>query len=164
MEHKDTKTPRTSQNVKTQSLLSREEYDCLQSISNTIIGAAIEVHRELGPGLLESIYEECLRVELVEKGLKVDAQVDLPLTYKGKETGKDFRIDLLVENKFIVELKAVESIKPLHEVQLLTYMKLSDIHMGLLINFNVPVLKEGIKRKINGTFENTQGISYIKDW
>ena len=164
MEHKDTKTPRASQSVKTQSLLSREEYDSLQSLSNTIIGAAIEVHRELGPGLLESVYEECLRVELKEKGLKVETQVDFPLTYKGIETGKTFRIDMLIEDMFIVELKAVESIKPLHEVQLLTYMKLSGIHMGLLINFNVPVLKEGIKRKINGTFESTEGISYIKDW
>ncbi|MBP3712250.1 MAG: GxxExxY protein [Bacteroidaceae bacterium] len=164
MEHKDTKTQSTSQGVKTQSLLSSEEYDCLQSLSNTIIGAAIEVHRELGPGLLESVYEECLRVELEKKGLKVETQVDFPLIYKGIETGKDFRIDLLVEDVFIVELKAVESIKPLHEVQLLTYMKLSGVHMGLLINFNVPVLKEGIKRKINGTFENKEGISYIKDW
>ncbi len=153
MEHKDTKT---------QSFIPKEEYDLLHDLSRTIIGAAIEVHRELGPGLLESVYEECLRVELESKGLNVRTQVDIPLVYKGKETGKEFRIDMLVENKFIVELKAVEIIKPLHEVQLLTYMKLADIHMGLLINFNVPVLKEGIKRKINGKLEYT-GLRLVRD-
>ncbi len=104
MEHKDTKT---------QSFIPKEEYDRLQSLSNTIIGAAIEVHRELGPGLLESVYEECLRME--------------------------------------------------HDVQLVTYLRLADIHTGLLINFNVPVLKEGIRRKINGRFENT-GVTFIENW
>ena len=163
MEHKDKKTQRTSPGAKTQRLLSAQEYESLQSLSKTIIGAAIEVHRELGPGLLESVYEECLRVELEARGLKVETQVEIPLIYKGKETGKTFRIDLLIESVFIVELKAVETTKTLHEVQLLTYMKLSDVHMGLLINFNVPVLKEGIKRKINGNFES-KGISYIEDW
>ena len=163
MEHKDTKTQRAALSVKTQSVIPQEEYDRLQQLSNTIIGAAIEVHRELGPGLLESVYEECLRVELESMGLKVKTQVDFPLTYKGIDTGKDFRIDMLVEDIFIVELKAVEMIKPLHEVQLLTYMKLADIHMGLLINFNVSVLKEGIKRKINGRLENAN-IIHIKDW
>ena len=163
MEHKDTKTQRAALSVKTQSVIPQEEYDRLQQLSNTIIGAAIEVHRELGPGLLESVYEECLRVELESMGLKVKTQVDLPLTYKGIDTGKDFRIDMLVEDIFIVELKAVEMMKSLHEVQLLTYMKLADIHMGLLINFNVSVLKEGIKRKINGRLENAN-IIHIKDW
>ncbi len=154
MEHKGTKTQR---------IIPIEEYNRLQSLSNTIIGAAIEVHRELGPGLLESVYEECLRVELEAMGLKVKTEVDLPLLYKGRDTGKQFRIDMLVEDMFIVELKAVELFKPLHDVQLVTYMKLADIHMGLLINFNVPVLKEGIRRKINGRFEST-GISYIENW
>ena len=152
MEHKDTKT---------QSFIPLEEYNRLQALSNTIIGAAIEVHRELGPGLLESVYEECLRVELESLGLDVKTQVDFPLIYKGKDTGKGFRIDMLVNNVFILELKAVELIKPLHEVQLVTYMKLTDTHMGLLINFNVPVLKEGIKRKINGKLEYT-GIKPIR--
>ena len=163
MEHKDTKTQRAAQSVKTQSVITQAEYDRLQQLSNTIIGAAIEVHRQLGPGLLESVYEECLRVELESLDLKVRTQVDIPLSYKGIETGKTFRIDILVEDMFIIELKAVDMLKPLHEVQLLTYMKLADIHMGLLINFNVPVLKEGIKRKINGNIEGTC-ISYIKDW
>ncbi len=153
MEHKDTKT---------QSFIPKEEYNRLQQLSKTIIGAAIEVHRELGPGLLESVYEECLRVELESMGLSVKTQIDLPLIYKGKNTGKDFRIDMLVEDMFIVELKAVEISKPLHEVQLLTYMKLADVHMGLLINFNVPVLRDGIKRKINGKIEYT-GIRLVKD-
>ena len=152
MEHKDTKT---------QSFIPLEEYNRLQALSNTIIGAAIVVHRELGPGLLESVYEECLRVELESQGLDVKTQVDFPLIYKGKDTGKVFRIDMLVDNVFILELKAVELIKPLHEVQLVTYMKLTDTHMGLLINFNVPVLKEGIKRKINGKIEYT-GIKPIR--
>ena len=90
-------------------------------------------------------------------------QVDLPLIYKGKDTGKQFRIDMLVDDMFIVELKAVELFKPLHDVQLVTYLRLADIHMGLLINFNVPVLKKGIRRKINGRFENT-GITFIENW
>ena len=162
MEHKDTETQRAAQNVKTQSVISIAEYNRLQQLSRTIIGAAIEVHRELGPGLLESVYEECLRVELEALGLRVKTQVDIPLKYKGRETDKCFRIDMLVDDIFIVELKAVELTKPLHEVQLLTYMKLTNVHMGLLINFNVPVLKEGIKRKINGILENN--VSYIKDW
>ena len=143
MEHKDTKT----------QSIPLKEYHYLQELSKIIIGSAIEVHRELGPGLLESVYEECLRVELESMGLNVKTQIDLPLIYKGKETGKDFRIDMLVEDTFIVELKSVEIMKPLHEVQLLTYMKLANIHMGLLINFNVPILKDGIKRKINGFVE-----------
>jgi GxxExxY protein len=154
MEHKDTKT---------QSFIPKEEYDRLQSLSNTIIGAAIEVHRELGPGLLESVCTQYLRMELEARGLEVKTQVDLPLIYKGKDTGKQFRIDMLVDDMFIVELKAVELFKPLHDVQLVTYLRLADIHMGLLINFNVPVLKEGIRRKINGRFENT-GVTFIENW
>ena len=163
MEHKDTKTQRVALSVKTQSVIPQEEYDRLQQLSNAVIGAAIEVHRELGPGLLESVYEACLRVELESKGLKVETQIDLPLIYKGQAIDKEFRIDMLVENAIIVELKAVEILKPLHEVQLLTYMKLANVHLGLLINFNVPILKEGIKRKINGRLENTTVIN-IKDF
>lgn len=152
MEHEETKE---------RSFIAEEEYSRLLALSNTIIGAAIEVHKELGPGLLESVYEDCLKVELEERGLKVMTQVDLPLFYKGKETGKCYRIDMLVNDVFIVELKAVELMKPLHEVQLLTYMKLADIKMGLLINFNVPKLREGIKRKLNGYVEY-KGIKPIR--
>ena len=144
MEHKDTKA---------QNKMSREEYDSLQQLSNQIIGAAMEVHKVLGPGLLESVYEDCMMKELEAMGLNVKSQIELPLCYKGQPTGKTYRVDLLVNDKFLVELKSVEIMKPLHEVQLLTYMKLSNIHMGLLINFNVPLLREGIRRKINGYVE-----------
>ena len=144
MEHKDTKA---------QNTMSRDEYDCLQQMSNQIIGAAMEVHKVLGPGLLESVYEDCLKIELEDLGFNVKSQIELPLYYKGQPTGKTYRVDLLVNDKFLVELKSVEIMKPLHEVQLLTYMKLSNIHMGLLINYNVPLLREGIRRKINGFVE-----------
>ncbi len=153
MEHEETKERR---------FIAEEEYHRLLDLSNTIIGAAIEVHKEFGPGLLESVYEDCLKVELELRGLNVKTQVDLPLFYKGKDTGKFYRIDMLVDDVFIVELKAVEMIKPLHEVQLLTYMKLSDIKMGLLINFNVPKLKEGVKRKLNGYLEY-KGIKPVRE-
>ena len=133
--------------------MSRDEYDCLQQMSNQIIGAAMEVHKVLGPGLLESVYEDCLKIELEDLGFNVKSQIELPLYYKGQPTGKTYRVDLLVNDKFLVELKSVEIMKPLHEVQLLTYMKLSNIHMGLLINYNVPLLREGIRRKINGFVE-----------
>ena len=149
MEHEETKGRR---------FIGEEEYNKLLSLSNTIIGAAIEVHKELGPGLLESVYEDCLKVELEMKGLNVKTQIDLPLIYKGMDTGKNYRIDMLVDDSFIVELKAVEEIRPLHEVQLVTYLKLADIKMGLLINFNVPKLKYGIKRKLNGYLEKDDSV------
>lgn len=114
-----------------------------------IIGAAIEVHKELGPGLLESVYEACLIEELERRGLKVENQLTFPLIYKGKELDKEFRIDLLVEDKVIVELKAIDEIQPIHEVQLVTYLKLTGKRLGLLINFNVPTLIKGVKRRVN---------------
>lgn len=126
-------------------------YNIYNTLSQLIIGAAIEVHRELGPGLLECVYESCLVKELTDKGLKVEQQVVMPLTYKGHELDKKFRLDLLVEDKVIVELKAIEELKDIHEVQLVTYLKLANKKLGLLINFNVPVLVKGIRRKINGT-------------
>lgn len=118
--------------------------------SRQIIGAAIEVHRVLGPGLLESVYEMCLKEELSRMGLSVKSQLEFPIIYKGKSLEKTFRIDLLVEDSIIIELKAVEQIQPVHEVQLLTYLRLTDKRLGLLINFNVPVLRKGICRVING--------------
>lgn len=130
-------------------ILQRDYYNAL---SNEIIGAAIEVHRELGPGLLESVYEACLTAELQDRGLHVENQILLPVYYKGHKLDKEFRIDLLVEDKIIVELKAVEELKDIHEVQLVTYLKLAEKKLGLLINFNVPLLVQGIKRKINGYF------------
>ncbi|MBP3286668.1 MAG: GxxExxY protein [Prevotella sp.] len=123
------------------------------TLTKQIIGAAIEVHKEIGAGLLESAYEYCLKSELEKQGLTVDTQVDIPLYYKGQQTGKCYRIDMLVEDKIIIELKAVDKLLPIHEVQLVTYLKLTKKPIGLLINFNVPVLKDGIKRKINALVE-----------
>ena len=142
--------------------LSTEEYQKLNTLSCKVIGAAIEVHKELGAGLLESAYEYCLKTELEHQGFKVETQVDLPLFYKGAPTGKYYRIDMLVEDTVIIELKAVDKLLPIHEVQLVTYMKLTGKVLGLLINFNVPVLKEGIKRKINARIEYN-GIKPIRD-
>ncbi len=118
-------------------------------LSKNIIGAAIEVHRNLGPGLLESAYEECLCYELASKRISFERQKNLPIAYKGVHLDCGYRIDLLVEKLVIIELKTVEHIEPIHEAQLLTYLKLSDLWLGLLINFNVPVLKEGIYRIVN---------------
>ena len=124
----------------------------LESIGAKIVDAAYHVHKELGPGLLESVYEYCLIEELKSRNLTVASQIKLPVVYKGKQLNKEFIIDILVENEIVIELKAVEILLPVHEVQLLTYMKLADKKLGYLINFNVPVIKEGIKRKINGYF------------
>jgi GxxExxY protein len=111
-----------------------------------VIGCAIEVHRALGPGLLESAYEQCLARELDLQRISFELQLPLPVEYKGIRLDCGYRIDVLVEQQLILELKAVEEITGVHEAQLLTYMKLSRIRTGLLINFNVPVLKDGIKR------------------
>ena len=127
--------------------MSEHEYN---KITERILASAIEVHRILGPGLLESVYEYCLVEELERNGLKVQRQVKLPITYKGRNLDKNFFLDLLVEDKVVVELKTVEEILPVHEVQLLTYLKLADKKLGLLINFYVPILKLGVKRIING--------------
>ena len=132
------------------------------AISEMIIGAAIDVHKELGPGLLESVYEACLIEELNRRGLKVESQITFPLLYKGKKLDKEFRIDLLVEDDVIIELKAVNEILPVHEVQLVTYLKLTGKRLGLLINFNVPVLTKGVRRKVNhfveGEIENSKSL------
>lgn len=113
-----------------------------------VIGAAIEVHRELGPGLLESIYEQCLTEELRQRGLAYEKQKPIPLKYKGKSLDQELRIDLYVESQLIVEVKSVEQLLPVHEAQLLTYMKLTDSRIGLLINFNEALLKNGLKRMV----------------
>ena len=118
-------------------------------ISNKVIGAAIEVHKILGPGLLESAYEVCLERELNIQGLSVKRQLALPLVYKDVKCDIGYRIDLLVENKVIVEIKSVESFNDVHIAQVLSYLKLSNCKLGLLINFNVSLLKEGIKRLVN---------------
>ena len=126
--------------------MNEEAYN---ELTSAVIGAAIEVHKQLGPGLLEAVYEECLISELKSKGLKVESQVKLPIIYKGKELSKHFVIDMVVEDRLILELKAVEDILAVHEVQLVTYLKLSGMKLGLLINFNETVLKNGIRRRIN---------------
>lgn len=118
-------------------------------ITREIIGAAIEVHKRLGPGLLERTYEECLIVEFEERNLNYERQKSLEIKYKNKVVKNAFRIDLLVENQVIVELKAIEKTEKIHKSQLLTYLKLSNKKVGLLINFNVKALKEGITRVIN---------------
>ena len=111
-----------------------------------VIGCAIEVHRELGPGLLESTYEQCLAAELSRLQIPFQIQVDLPINYKGMPLSCGYRIDLLIDNQLIVELKSIEQLLKIHEAQILTYMKLAKVNLGLLMNFNVPILKRGIKR------------------
>jgi len=118
----------------------------INKITEKIIGCAIEVHRELGPGLLESAYEECLAYELRQAGLNVERQVSVPVIYRDVKLDYGYRIDLLVEKVVVIELKTVDVINPVHEAQILTYMKFSNKATGLLINFNVMRLKEGIKR------------------
>ncbi len=118
----------------------------INEITEKIIGAAIAVHKELGPGLLESAYEACLIYELVQSGLRVESQKALPVSYRGVQIDCGYRIDLLVENQIILELKAIEKIEPIHEAQLLSYLKLSGYKVGLLINFNVKLLRNGIRR------------------
>lgn len=120
-----------------------------KDLTYKIIGCAYAVHADLGPGLLESTYEACLEYELIQAGFDVKRQIALPVTYKDIKLDVGYRIDLLIENKVIVELKAVESIAPVHEAQLLTYLKLSNLKTGLLINFNVKDLKKGIIRRVN---------------
>lgn len=117
-----------------------------ESITREIIGAAIEVHKQLGPGLLESAYEECLVYELQQKGYKVERQKPVPVIYKEIKLDYGYRIDILVENKVLLELKSIEAIASVHEAQILTYMKFTNIKIGLLINFNVTVLKNGLKQ------------------
>ena len=121
----------------------------LNGITRGIIAAAIEVHRHLGPGLLESAYQECVCHELSRMGISFTREVHLPLSYKGLNVGCCYRIDLLVEDSILVELKSIEQILPIHSAQLLTYLKASHKQIGLLINFNVLVLKDGIKRIVH---------------
>lgn len=118
-------------------------------ITEKIIGAAIEVHRHLGPGLLESVYEAALAYELTQAGLAVERQKPVSVAYKGLRFDEGYRIDLLIGNAVVVELKCVDSVLPIHEAQLLSYLKLTGLKIGLLINFKVPVLKQGIKRISN---------------
>ena len=117
-------------------------------LTRQIIGGAIEVHKHWGPGLYEEIYERSLYHELRLREVAVESQVRLPLRYKGEQVGEDLRLDLIVQGKVVVELKAVKALEPIHEAQLLTYMRLTGCKVGLLINFNVAALKHGIKRMV----------------
>jgi len=121
----------------------------MNDLTQKIIGAAIEVHKALGPGLLESAYEECLAYELLIANVSFERQVPLPVSYKSVQLDCGYRLDFLIEHTVVLELKAVESLQPIHEAQLLTYLKLGGWPIGLLINFNVPVLTKGIKRMVH---------------
>jgi GxxExxY protein len=121
----------------------------INKLSSDIIGAAIEVHKNLGPGLLESVYEQCLCYELNDRGLSFESQKPLPVIYKGKKLDCGFRLDIIVNGLIIIELKSCEKLEPIHTAQLLTYLKLSSLNLGLLLNFNVPTMKDGIIRVVN---------------
>jgi GxxExxY protein len=136
MNHQDTKTPR------------KPVSETIDRVATQVVDAAFKVHSRLGPGLLESVYEVCLAYELTERRLNVKRQIFLPVKYGAIELDAGLRLDLLINDCLIVELKAVESILPVHKAQLLTYLKLSGHRLGLLINFNVPVVKDGISRII----------------
>ena len=126
--------------------MNKEQFEYL---ANQIFQAALEVHKNLGPGLLESVYEYALVKELQLRNIGVLYQVKVPLYYKGFDTGKEFFIDILVENEIVIEVKSVDSLHPVHQAQLLSYLKLSDKKMGFLINFNVALIKDGFKRMVN---------------
>jgi GxxExxY protein len=126
--------------------MNREE---LNRLSSVILDSAITVHREMGSGLLESVYELCFLKEFELRSIKAVSQVSIPLIYKGFELSKDFKIDILVENEIIIELKSVEIMLPVFEAQIISYLKLANKHLGFLINFNVPILKQGFRRFVN---------------
>jgi GxxExxY protein len=136
---------RGTENTEKGERVMSEERD---PITQAVIGAAIEVHRVMGPGLLESVYQRCLERELKLRGLSFISQARLPLVYKGEPLGDDLVMDFYLPSVLVVELKAVEKLMPIHDAQLLTYLRLSQTHVGLLINFNVPLLKDGIKRLV----------------
>ncbi len=125
----------------------------INKITSAVIGAAIEVHRNLGPGLLESAYDECLSREMAIRSISFERQYPLPVEYKGIRLDCGYRLDYLVAKQVVLELKAVETVLPVHEAQLLTYLQLGGWPVGLLINFNVEILKNGISRKVNGTLQ-----------
>ena len=137
-----------SSEYKTQSTRSTQRM-ILNEVSGAIVDSAIEVHNALGPGRFENVYQECLRFELQERGFKVFREVGLPVRYKFASIDLGYRIDLLVEDRIIIELKAIHAIAPIHKVQLFTYLKLSGKELGLLLNFNVKLMKQGITRIIN---------------
>ncbi len=126
--------------------MEKEQYNFL---SKEILDSSITVHKEMGPGLLETVYQHCLVKELRMRNITVETMVPIPLIYKGHVLNKDYVIDILVEDEIIIELKSVEGILPVHEAQIISYLKLADKRLGFLINFNVPLLKNGFKRFVN---------------
>jgi GxxExxY protein len=126
--------------------MQKEQYEAL---AKEIFLASLEVHKIMGPGLLESVYEMCLIRELQLRNIFTESQVAIPLQFKGFALSKEYKIDILVEQKLIIELKSVEALLPVHEAQLISYLKLADKRMGFLINFNVPIIKSGFKRFVN---------------
>ena len=127
----------------------------IEALAATTVDAALAVHRAIGPGLLESAYQECLAIELSCRGLKVERERVLPLVYRGHAIENAYRLDLIVEGRLLLELKAVEAIQPIHRVQVTTYLKLLKLPLGLLINFNVPLIKDGISRILNLDFRGS---------
>jgi GxxExxY protein len=122
-----------------------------EDLTGRVIGAAIEVHRQIGPGLLEMVYEDCMCEELSLRGIRFERQVQAPVVYKGRELGSRYKVDLIVERLLIVELKSVEKLIPVHKSQVLSQLRMTRLPLGLLLNFNVPTLSEGIKRIVNGS-------------
>ena len=129
--------------------LNTPSIEHLNHFTSVILDSAIRVHKEMGPGLLESVYHHCLLTELNTRGVNVQPMVIVPLHYRGRSLNKDYVIDVLVEGEIIVELKSVEGLLPIHDAQIISYLKLANKRLGLLINFNVPILKQGFKRFIN---------------
>jgi len=121
----------------------------IEAVAHEIVDSAIKVHRALGPGLFESAYQHCLAYELRLRGLTVECEVVLPISYGGQKIDAGYRIDMLIDNQIIVENKAVEQLLPVHEAQLITYLRLRDCRLGFLLNWNVPLMKQGIKRLVN---------------
>ena len=128
-------------------------------LTKKVIGATIEVHRILGPGLLENVYEECLAREFLDAGIKFQRQLELPVKYKGSVLDCGYRLDFLVEESLVVEIKSVTLLQPIHEAQMLTYLRLGNWNLGLLINFNMPVLKDGVRRVVLNFPENNSAPS-----
>ena len=121
-------------------------YDAIEALAHRIIGCAIEVHRSMGPGLLEAVYRECLLAELSDRGLSVESEVRVPIDYKGRRLASPLKLDVLVEHRFVIEVKAVDALHPIHEAQVITYLKLTGHQAGLLMNFNEILLKNGLRR------------------
>jgi GxxExxY protein len=140
-----------------------EEKDRLDSITRRIIGAAIEVHRRVGPGLLESAYEACLAFELRQSGFKIEQQKPLPVVYKEVKLDCGYRLDLVVEDSVVVEIKAIDHLAPIHDAQMLSYLRLSGKRVGLLINFHARVLKNGLKRIVNEFPDSVRAVKDTED-